>query len=103
MNHLSSFNPFTEDDMRKLVMKSSSAFCDLDPAPTWLINVCLDVLISPMTNIVNLSLDTGAFPDSMKAARVKPLLKKHGLDCNILKNYRPVSNLSFMSKLVETT
>ena len=82
--------------MRTLVMKSSSAFCDLDPAPIWLIKDCLDVLISPMTNIVNLSLDTGTFPDSMKVARVKPLLKKHGIDCNILKNYWPVSNLSFM-------
>ena len=32
---------------------------------------------------------------------VRPLLKKAGLDANQLKNYRPVSNLSFLSKLLE--
>ena len=37
----------------------------------------------------------------MKKAVVKPLLKKSNLDQNILKNYRPVSNLSFLSKIFE--
>ena len=37
----------------------------------------------------------------MKQARVKPLIKNHNLDCDTLKNYRPVSNLSFLSKIVE--
>ena len=37
----------------------------------------------------------------MKSAVIKPLLKKENLDCNILKNYRPVSNLPFLSKVLE--
>jgi retron-type reverse transcriptase len=37
----------------------------------------------------------------MKKARVRPLLKKAGLDQNVLKNYRPVSNLTFISKILE--
>jgi hypothetical protein len=37
----------------------------------------------------------------MKLALVKPLIKKILLDCEILKNYRPVSNLSYISKLTE--
>ena len=37
----------------------------------------------------------------MKKALVTPLLKKPTLDCETLKNYRPVSNLSFVSKLTE--
>ena len=52
---------------------------------------------------MNLSLSTGVFPRSMKQARVKPLIKKHNLDCDTLKNYGPVSNLSFVSKIVERT
>ena len=36
----------------------------------------------------------------MKIALVKPLLKKSGLDKESLKNYRPVSNLSFVSKVL---
>ena len=69
--------------------------------PTWLVKDCLDVLISPITNLVNKSLSLGVFPRSMKAALVKPLIKKHIMDCNILNNYRPVSNLKFLSKLIE--
>ena len=59
---------------------------------------CLDV---PITNIVNKSLSLGVYPRSMKAALVKPLIKKHTMDCNILNNYRPVSNLTFLSKVIE--
>lgn len=44
---------------------------------------------------------TGCFPQELKAAVVQPLLKKSGLDASELKNYRPVSNLPFMSKLLE--
>ena len=40
-------------------------------------------------------------PDSMKRARIRPLLKKEGLDLEVLKNYRPVSNLTFVSKILE--
>ena len=54
-----------------------------------------------MTSIIHDSLKSGGFPSSYKSAIVTPLLKKHSLDPNDLKNYRPVSNLSFMSKLFE--
>ena len=37
----------------------------------------------------------------LKSAIVRPLLKKLSLDCEILKNYRPGSNLSFLSKVIE--
>ena len=37
----------------------------------------------------------------MKKALVTPLLKKSGLDKDVLKNYRPVSNLSFVLKVTE--
>jgi len=43
----------------------------LDPMPTWLVKECLDVLIRPITNIVNTSLSLGVFARSMKAALAK--------------------------------
>ena len=43
----------------------------------------------------------GIFPSACKRAIIRPLLKKSGLDVNILKNYRPVSNLPFVGKLIE--
>lgn len=54
-----------------------------------------------VTNIFNDSLVSGTFPSDFKDCVVIPLLKKVSLDCNILKNYRPVSNLPFISKVLE--
>ena len=51
--------------------------------------------------IINDSLTSGIFPSSYKSAIVTPLLKKHSLDPNDLTNYRLVSNLSFISQLLE--
>ena len=44
---------------------------------------------------------TSVFASNWKEAIVLPLIKKSNLDRNILKNYRPISNLSFISKLTE--
>ena len=50
--------------------------------------------------MVNISLESGHFPSAWKEALVRQILKKNGLDI-VLKNYRPVSNLSFISKVTE--
>ena len=62
---------------------------------------CLPYLLPAITDIVNASLRAGSFPTAFKTAIVRPLLKKNNLDPNDLKNYRPVSNLPFISKLLE--
>ena len=54
-----------------------------------------------MANIINSSLRSSQVPKSMKSAIVIPLLKKSSLDPDILKNYHPVSKLSYISKLLE--
>jgi len=51
--------------------------------------------------MVNVSLREGSLPESQKRAVVTPLLKKPSLDAQDMRNYRPVSNLNFVSKLVE--
>ena len=51
--------------------------------------------------LLNSSIDTATVPDLFKHAIVRPLLKKPSLGKNILKNYRPVSNLPFISKVLE--
>ena len=51
--------------------------------------------------LFNRSLASGVFPTEFKEAIVRPLLKKAGLDTADMKNFRPVSNLSFLSKLLE--
>ena len=98
---LSSFEPVSEEDILKILKSSPTKSCDLDPIPTLLVKDCADILITPITNIINYSLKEGSFPNCFKIAYVTPLLKKPSLDRNLLKNYRPVSNLSFISKLIE--
>ncbi|WP_419585607.1 reverse transcriptase domain-containing protein, partial [Thiolapillus sp.] len=75
--------------------------CRLDPIPTSLTNQCLTDLVSLITVIVNASLSAGIVPQQFKQALVTPLLKKPGLDSNDMKNFRPVSNLPFISKILE--
>ena len=95
------FEKVSEEDIRKIIVKSKPATCSLDPIPTPLLLDCLDILLPTITHIVNQSLSSASFPPQCKTAIVKPLLKKASLDQNILKNYRPVSNLSFISKIIE--
>ncbi|MDF4386599.1 reverse transcriptase family protein [Vibrio parahaemolyticus] len=51
--------------------------------------------------MINISLLTGYVPQSFKVAVIKPLLKKPTLDPEVLANYRPISNLPFLSKILE--
>ena len=62
---------------------------------------CSDVLLPYITTVFNQSMSSGVFPSDFKNSLVIPLLKKPSLDCNVLKNYRPVTNLSFISKVFE--
>ena len=75
----------------------------LDPIPTSVLVERLDTLLPSLTALVNSSLSSGVFPEVFKTALVTPLLKKKSLDQNELKNYRPVSNLSCVSKIIEKT
>ena len=54
-----------------------------------------------LKNIINLSVTTGEMPRDLKTATVKPLLKKSNSDSKEFVNFRPVSNLKFVSKLNE--
>ena len=76
-------------------------FCSLDPVPSFVFKKCSDILVSFLTRMVNHCLTNGITPDALKIARITPILKKSGADCDQLKNFRPVSSLKFISKLME--
>ena len=65
----------------------------------WLVKDMSNLLSPFIALLVNKSLTTGCFPAEFKEAIIRPLLKREGLDLSDLKNYRPVSNLPFLSKL----
>ena len=84
-----------------IIKTSPTKTCLLDPWLTFLIKECIDILLPSLTKLVNCSLIEGCIPDAFKSAVVTPLIKKPNLPSDDLKNYRPVSSLSFISKLLE--
>ena len=58
-------------------------------------------MVPYITALFNKSFASEVFPDAFKRTIFTPLLKKIGLDGQELKNYRPVSNLSYLSKFLE--
>ena len=87
-------------EVHKLVMKMQTKSCELDSIPTKLLKKYIEKFIGLLTNIVNISLESGEFAEEWKTALLHPLIKKCRLDV-IKPNFHPVSNLSFISWLVE--
>ena len=98
---LVSFPTLSVAEVIDIIIKSPTKSCKLDPLPSCLLKRVLNVLAPAITDIINLSIRDGVFPSALKQAVVTPLLKKPTLDPEELSNYRPVSNLSFLSKTIE--
>jgi hypothetical protein len=101
-SHLCHFALVNDIEVSKIIKQSPTKSCSRDPLPTWLLKQCLPSLLPCITLIVNTALTQG-MPDSFKHATITPLIKKPSLDRNVLSNYRPVSTLTFLSKLIERT
>ena len=100
-NIMNQFTPTTTSEVRSIILKSTNASCDLDPFPTRLLKHYIDNIIVPITAIINLSMHDGVVPHDFKQALVTPLIKKKTLCKNEFKHYRPISNLSFLTKILE--
>ena len=100
-SRLLNFLPASQEEVRKIIQSSPNKSCELDPIPTWLLKSCLDKLLPVITNIINESFSSCHVPTEFKSAVIRPHLKKPDLDPNVLKNYRPVSNLPYISKVFE--
>jgi hypothetical protein len=100
---LSEFHAQSMDNIYTIISKCAPKTCSLDAVPTSLLKdqVILRTVIPIITSIINQSLASGIVPSAFKKAQVTPLLKKVGSDVNNLKNYRPVSNIPFIGKVLE--
>ena len=87
----------------RIIKHCPTKTCSLDPLPTALLKDerLLAQVVPLITAIINRSFESSCVPDEFKLALVIPLLKKLGLDINLFCNYRPVSNLPFLSKVME--
>ncbi len=74
--------------------------CPLDPIPADVFETDM-IMVPLLTTIVNSSLTLSQIPANMKEAMMNLILKKRQLDKDVINNYHPVSNLHFVSKLIE--
>uniref|UniRef100_A0A672SSK0 Reverse transcriptase domain-containing protein n=1 Tax=Sinocyclocheilus grahami TaxID=75366 RepID=A0A672SSK0_SINGR len=98
---MSAFEEIDSKILEEIVQHLKSSTCYLDTLPTYFFKRVLNCLEADLLEVVNASLLSGTFPNSLKTAVVKPLLKKRNLDNTILSNYRPISNLPFIGKIIE--
>ena len=91
----------TDPELVKIMSGMNKTTCSSDPFPTRLLMSHLHAIVPILQHIVNLCLTAGDFPISCKSSIVIPLIKKPCLDREMFKKYRPVSNLSFLSKVIE--
>ena len=99
-NRLTNFKMITDQDILSIINRTPPKSCELDPMPTTLLKVFKNVIAPHIKDIVNTSVVSGRFTRNIKQALLRPLLKKRGLDLTI-SNYRPVSNLAYISKIIE--
>ena len=90
----------SDSDVKSLLKKSTGKVCELDRFPRRLNRTMESSLIPLCMYIMKKWLSEDYFAYLLKIALVKPLRKKHGMDL-VKRNYRPVSNLSASSKMVE--
>ena len=95
------FEKVSQLTVKECILNSAPKSCELDPIPSKLLIECLESIPPSLTDLFNSSLASGIFPQCFKSALVTPILKKRCLDHNDLNNYRPVSNLCFIAKILE--
>ena len=91
---MDTFDNLSVSEIKQLLKRTSNAFCEADSMPIEHVKECQDILTGLIAKTVNASLSSIVFPLSMKVALVKLVIKRHNLDCKVLKHYWPVSNLS---------
>ena len=88
-------------EVKKIILRlKNSKATGVDGIPTCVLKRGGEVLAHPITGIVNQSIISGTFPKGWKESIVVPVLEK--VNQSMMKNYRPVSNLCTVSKVLET-
>ncbi|MEE8341005.1 MAG: reverse transcriptase family protein, partial [Candidatus Neomarinimicrobiota bacterium] len=94
------FIPVDHNDIEKAIDSiAGKPSCGYDCISTNFMKNNKEVLVPPLTFLINQSLSTGQFPDKLKIAKVTPVYKKDSP--NQIDNYRPISLLPAFSKVFE--
>ena len=88
-------NPYEINSIIKSIKNSSA--CGVDNIPITVIKHVSDSISPVLSSLINLSFESGSFPDALKIAKVIPIFKCG--DKTLLTNYRPISLLNSFSKI----
>jgi hypothetical protein len=98
---MSTLNAVNSEELRRIILSSPPKSCELDPLPTFLLQEFVDILLPLLTTLCNRSLQEGILPPTQKRSILIPVLKSDGLDQADPVNYRPIANVTFLSKTIE--
>ena len=98
---LCNLQPPSVDEVSKLINSMPAKSSVIDSIPTSVVKLNADIFAKLIARLATLSFNEGSFPARFKTASVTPLLKKKGLDPDDSANYRPISNLHTISKILE--
>ena len=98
------FRELNLEDLKRVISKIKYTYCESDPFPISDTKKAKNIhlLYNNYMKIVNMSIRQTKFPRSEKLGVIKPTYKGKG-DKNDLSSYRPISNLSYLSKIIEKT
>ena len=91
---LMSFAKMSPEALLKIITPIACKSCELDPVPAKVLKMAINFLLPVITKVVNLSLETGEFPATLKSSVIKPLLKKQSLPTDEFSSFRPISSSS---------
>ena len=99
-NSVFRFSPvYTQDTLKILLATKASKATGPDQIPAKIIKDIAHEIAAPLTFLVNRSLQTGIFPTTEKIAKINPVYKSG--EHSDIDNYRPISILNILSKVVE--
>lgn len=95
------FDVVSLQDVLRVISEIPSKSSSRDVIPTFLLKEMAHFFAPSILRLCNLSLSKGVFPAGLKTGCITPLLKKPGLDAADVSNYRPITSLSTLSKILE--
>ena len=92
---------FSHSDLQLLLPRISNSTAPSYVIPTRFYKIVLTSSLDYFIALITLTIQTGYFPNQFKQGVVRPLIKKSNLDPELLSSYPPVTNLRFLSKVIE--
>ena len=99
-NYLDSFSLITLDQMSKIISFSKPTICVLYPIPMKLLKEILPLIYSRLLNKIHLCITTRICTTVLETSCNQTPSQESTLDPEVLDNYRPISNLPFLSKIL---